>query len=880
MSVELSFGHVLLEWLLIRKRDHDEIFASDLVDKFKNITFPLDKQLIEQNSLNNYYHLETKLWDLVDTLISQRCNLYDSMEEDCSFNTENNSIGIENGTNTIEANNDSIYNNFNKPLSKKFNSNALFTQNLILKNKQLQELQTIIEWITSNLMYSDSNLSPLDSNKWLNSKLEFQEEQTSSSMQFGAFGNSNSNKPATNVITKFDPDSTIRQSDKQLHPSDAKNDDIFFEKLYNFIINKDTANAFTICQDTNNWTHFMMLQGMFTYLDPIIDKFSNIDITNCDSEMNVTTQGIKNIQLWRLSCLSLSDYSPNLFEKCLFEYLAGGVKYNLLLNKHDWDRSLLIFVSALLNKEINEHLKSIKKMSNDENNQIVVDEVSNINSVQDILNALSDKLPIQSLNNFRVLMSGILINDISGIVDTFLNYGFNLKILQSANNGLLQYSDLADDISDLNDDLLDKDEDDEDFIELTTDQLELLLEKNPNHDAHHIYLLRVLVHLSIHLQLIRKGFYIDDYQFTSLIKLYLRRLFIKKLYELIPVYISFLPVDNNEQVIQRQCILSYYYSKLFVSKNRFIQIIEAKRYDIFDLKQILLRTVDLVIFKYGKAYGLANDEKLGIVINETEVSGNDRIFFNSIDWLIIHGGMNIDTIRYINKIFNCLLLNGKIKAILEFYSTYNFKDILKKADSEISLYMAEMESSDESSDEENASIIRSKKKLVLENYEMNRSDLLSFIKLIETGFSLIYDYNDTYGSSNDILNANTVVDKLNNPKFSSQYRSELLREEINTKYIQPLQKLIFEDLTSLKSEEVKNLYIPYFVITLHKLLINSRQFGNSSDKNNIFLKLAIRMSIKVAKEFSVFFIESNRLKEYLKLVAECCALAGEKMIYS
>jgi nuclear pore complex protein Nup107 len=74
-------------------------------------------------------------------------------------------------------------------------------------------------------------------------------------------------------------------------------------------------------------------------------------------------------------------------------------------------------------------------------------------------------------------------------------------------------------------------------------------------------------------------------------------------------------------------------------------------------------------------------------------------------------------------------------------------------------------------------------------------------------------------------------------------------------------------------QDLRTLYIPYLIIQLHSIYVEGESV------NSDLLIEALELTNLVANETTKFYLlfqNCDRLKEYLKLVAQCAALAAGK----
>lgn len=816
-KIEAEFADVLFSYLL---GDSDHLGVAQALGE---IAARKDVELVKKKSKNTNFSLESQLWDLAYYLVENR----------------ERQIPVTDHYDT---------------LSKKFNSSSAFLDNYLNNNSSLKEIWIIMYWIQSNL-YTLEAPQELKSAKWNNTKLKLLELNLPLAFKVSNDG--------SNLVSSLDYDAPLREG-KALAAADSEDDRQFFYRLYSLILRKKDEEALELCQQTGNWTYYMILQGVHDYLDPLID-------TTIGAGLNEEAQGIKNRSLWISNCYSLAQDSEDKYQRGLMEYLSGGVKYNLELNKGNWEYSLLVYLNAFLMNKLDDHLVDLGLVQDHK-----VNELYNCNNIEDILTEVSNlpEMKLVSANNLRQLMGSLMVDRVPELIDSFLSEDYNYRVLEATERSV--YSDMDDEITDITEDSEIKYKDDEADYEETYDELEQILADDPHYDNYNVYLLRVFVHLAIYLKLVGYS-QVTSVQLVALVKLYLKKLFKKGEFDILPIYIKVIPVESEQDFLVQKSIYSYYLSKILLLENRLKQIKTCQILEINNLKEILLDTVDIISSRYEEYYLRFMGVNKDLVVISDDVSEVDQIYMHSIDYFLNFKSLKTNAVESINQIFTKFILSGKISSALEFYRSYDFRDIIKNADVEINVATnAIMDDIDESN------------KLQLDQYYTSRKHLFSFLSIIENGLLLLHKY-DEY-----------LLEKNLNPAQQSSanlvgWKNKIIKEDLVRMFIDPLKDLIFNQLVTLEISDnhdlntyFKNLYVPFFVISLHKTLVNSRfcDAPNASDAvvsiGNKFLKQAIDISVKVANGkngFIQYFQKSNRLKEYLTLIAECSAIAGEDIIY-
>lgn len=348
-----------------------------------------------------------------------------------------------------------------------------------------------------------------------------------------------------------------------------------------------------------------------------------------------------------------------------------------------------------------------------------------------------------------------------------------------------------------------------------------------NEDSNEIlnesYSLRIIVHLAIFVSIIDPDA-INLEDCSKLITTYILVLRLYEQYELIPLYVSFLTE------IEARDAYSLFLMDLFDNDIRKKQLELSRLYNL-PLENILKRTVERV-FKITESH---YEIRSGVSLQETDEVDNKLI--RCVEWFI-DAKMYSDSIHSTVSLFRRFLLNGKIKALQEFISRNSIQQLLKLYDIEnLGVDTVDLEVSDN------------------EKEELLQYDLLS------NAFNSIDEWKSI--NSNKVISKITIIDTINRV-------SNILFKTLN------------EFLSSLSNEktyeveliqDLRTLYIPYLIIQLHNIYVE----GESVNPN--LLLNALELTNLVANESTKFYLlfqNCDKLKEYLKLVAQCAALAAGK----
>lgn len=756
---------------------------------------------------NRAYRLEAQLWDLVWELISYRASL----------KTQPPSPGPA-----------------LPPVPPPFVSNAPYLDTYLTHDTQMAELWRVDNWLRTNLVDLDANRQALGTQKWAHTRLSM---QRSNIPLFTPM-----TPPKSPVLSSIDPDAPIREN-KPLHTEDAAADAAFFRELYYLVLARRDAEALALCQDTGNWTAYMALQGLSEYADPLADGEGDGHVT-----------GIKNRSLWRQRCIALSTQTEG-YESAFYEFLGGGVTRGLEANFGKWEESFLVLVEAFLVRKLEERVAELRGTSFV--GDAVVKQFSGIGELLGVLNE-TPGLEAALIHNLRVLMSLVITDSLENTFASFLARDVNKRVLQAGSGEW--YTDLDDSITDLSPEVVEEDEE-EDYEE-TESELEQILAQDENYDNFSSYLVRVLAHLAMYVDKVMGSRTTEAYK-SALIRLYLRRLFKKGFYRLIPVYIAVL-----EEPEERVRIYGYYLSKIHGPVNREVQLRALSEFDFGDAQAILENAVQRGIFTWGGGDNLK-------VMEDEAVGEREQYLYRSIEWLTKGHLLYRKAVYYSVRIFFDLLFRGKIAACVAFYREFKFGEIVKKADMENTIAMVEEGSETEGSESSTTDEGEGAKN----EYEVSRAVLMELLHVVKEGFIRIVEFEQFLAERGLDYTKETEYSALRSRRWIG------LKTELKERFIDPLRALV-EKLGHTdfgeESERFKVLYVPYFVISLHKMLVNTRFcdvvdlldsvgfIGGSS-----FMREAVDLCVFVAEEgLGDYFVKAGRMGEYLGLVGECAAEGG------
>lgn len=427
--------------------------------------------------------------------------------------------------------------------------------------------------------------------------------------------NSMSNNPS--LVESLDADAPTRTG-LRIKPIDTEKDEVFFKKAFNLLLCNELEDLNELCKITNNWDFALLLAGFKDRVDPVMDLN--------ELESNTKTTGVKSQILRKrtlyqlLKTLEESDTAGK-YEKACYGFLA-----NDFLSCHtlatNWEEKLLMYLKNYLNTKLDDQLVKIHKEYNIESADLAL--INKLpkppimsNSVDDILIKLSndsnENIREQSKHSIRVLI-GSLISD-------------NVK----------------------------------DLMNNTIQSLENMVQKNGEDNVlADTYLLRILTHLAIILQLVYGESLIKNQSYTKLLNFYIYRLTLYKAYELIPTYVAYIPEESDIVGIYSDLIMKFE----FTAEERMKQI-SGIRHAMLPLESILRETVEKA-FNETAQYYPTNKE----VVLIPDVAPIDQKLYQIVYWFI-DAQMVDDAVDAITVLLRRFLLVGKVVVSIEFIDSIN-----------------------------------------------------------------------------------------------------------------------------------------------------------------------------------------------------------------
>lgn len=591
-----------------------------------------------------------------------------------------------------------------------------------------------------------------------------------------------------NLVKNLDIDAPSRTNLK-INEKDKKSDEFFFKKAYKLLISRDFDELNSLCELTNNWDFALMIAGLNDRIDPIIDLN--------DFSGNTIPSGVKSKLLRSRTIYSLTNNTEiSKYEKACYGILSSDF-ISSSNAAESWEEKLYLYLKNLLNHRLENKILKIYKDLNMESELSLLYKLNKppvvSNNVDDILNKLTsdENLTVkeQSRHSIRVLVGSLISNNVKDLMNN------TVKSLDS--------------------------------LLLNNDDAEI-----KNEISNESYLLRILTHLSIILQLIYGEDIISNEDYTKLLKFYILRLILYKSYELVPIYISFIPTVDQMIEIYSSLLYQFEYS----IQDRASQIDGMRKLQL-PLESILRKTIERG-FKETNDYYPTNIE---IQLNY-EVDDIDKKLYSTIFWFI-DSSMIIDAIDATVILLRRFLLVGKIGAAIEFLETFSLPDLLDDYKSKYSIYSTLPNS-------ENLDI------QLIPSYKMH--ELTQYWNLFKT-FKLLISYDQ----ENSIFEELDLVIK-SLYKLVKTWLFDLITNDQDI------------EITSSDIEiynELRRIYIPTIFNTLFDILIENNH------PNKKFIQDAMDLvNLLADEEFKLYeiFNSTNELKPFLSKLANVgCQLYGE-----
>jgi nuclear pore complex protein Nup107 len=578
------------------------------------------------------------------------------------------------------------------------------------------------------------------------------------------------------------------RTNKAIHPDDDMVDSEVFKAIYQLLLSGKTQEAIDYANTTGNFPLALILVGS---AQDYVDPKIDFNDTNATSKPS----GLKHKLLWKKTVFKLSQQSNlNMYERLIYNYLCGGdITQNLVEANDDWEQSLLLYLSQLFSYHLDTFIAStLPETANDM-------PIPQLLSVDEILNTLSnsnEELRGASLHPLRVISGGIMINQESTILQ----------------NAIQKSQDLS---------------------------------SKP-------FLIRVITHLIIIRSLILGTENVNTQDITTVITIYMSKLSEYKLDELIPIYLTFIP---NEQDARE--VYSLFLSKILDEDERSKQIEMSKRIanevatqdidvkmtdDEDKMYNTLKMTVERVMNETKSHY---DSNLLRQITCDQPADKIDTKLYRSIEWFYSYS-MHEDAIAASIVIIRRFLLNGKLDALKKFAQGKNFKKLIKDYDA----YIQNRELSDN--------------EYVANISEESKQEFMEYSALVE-GLNLI----DEWKTFDKLNGKSSLIDT------SIEKSSKTLRKLIFN-WFKELIKMSSSDDERTMFEEFRSNYIPYLIIELLQI------YQKAKDNDWKYIRYAFNLINDVANDkqndFLKCFLQCGRLQEFLVKAGEISVVAAERGI--
>lgn len=700
-----------------------------------------------------------------------------------------------------------------------FSSLRVKLENFLRLNRKLKELEIILYWIQSNSKSNFLGDSYIPASKWSNSRLRVQQKNLKALTK--------NSENSAELIDELDFDAPLR-SGKELDELDYTNDSQVFERIYKLVLANRIQEAIDYANSSGNYAMALILIGYVQdYYDPIIDGASislEYDaMTQDDSSMDQGSQaqesgGIKHKLLWKGSVYKLSQMPDiNPFERLIYNFISGGdISDNLKHKECNWEEYLLLYVSQMYSYEIDKFINLTFSKENLKEEvlpfNIPAPQYSTIDETLNIILKSNSKVIIESEHPLRIICGGIMINKIPTLLQ-------NIVREQKAKKESLK---------------------------------------------NNFNLLRVITHLSIvHFMMDATDLTIKSV-ITEVIGLYVHALEDYGLYDLIPVYLSFIPdeADARERYAQflttftshEDRIRQLQVTKKFINlKNDDLEgendILAQER-----ISNVLRRTVERIINETEPYY--VPDSLVVVQNDEKDVTDVDRKLCHSVEWFY-ENSMYEDAILASIIIVRRFLLCGKLSSLRFFAENKTFLQLIKDYEFDAQVKLISMpDQSNRVNDE-------------------NKEELYYYQKFVEV-LNLMEDWKS-------FLKENQIINSTNIEMENSFWKSKHIGNSIE-KIIKTIQTLLNSWLTNLVSmsndrevfKELRTIYIPFFIMELLQICEFAR-FNDWKYMRECF-DLIKAVADDCNNDFLQCFIMSGRLNELLQRSSEIAVISMENGI--
>ena len=579
-------------------------------------------------------------------------------------------------------------------------------------------------------------------------------------------------------VTSADLDFPLRdpKNVELIDIQDKKQDHAFYKYIYELLIVGDIQKVLDECRRSNNITLAMIFCGSQQYYNPVIDGERSDGVT--------VQQGTKHHSAWKRLVYNLSQQPElDVYERAIYSFLSGHAPDASVLEESDWDSELLIHLNEILQSNIDIYVEA---NGHEKNDDILLFPRTKPHSLEKALNIVSAHHPKESVHPIRVLTGAAMLDTLASVIHS------SVDMLLDIVNGKEQSNEFSDEP----------------------------------------YLLRILVHLIIVLDIIQPG-HISKQDKVKLITAYISVLKFYGYYDSIPIYTKFL--DDRDALNAYSFILSTIQDPALRDKQ--LELIDFLRLPRAD---ILRRVVQRVFEETEPAY--VPEKKIAITYDISDV---DRHLMFSVEWLL-KGQLYSDSLLSFIAMARRLLINGKIGSLEYFMGRNSMLDIIKA-------YKLDTVGSAATNTDE--------LELALEIKEVVEYKLLIDL------FNEYKEWRKAIRQLNSESNIPSLIEKFQTYSVNAvELVKSFLVQLINGQESNDSQILY----------EIRVSYVPYLIIELHKGLVEAAKLL----KIPTFIEDALNYTNLVANETDkiyLLFQASGRLEEYLQLVAHTATLVNKEL---
>ena len=695
-----------------------------------------------------------------------------------------------------------------------YSSLSLKQENYLSTHPKLKELLIIINWIQQTTNNSNLNVSgDYDTNIE-----QTKWQNTKIAIETKEVNSLLNNKGVDNIVDKLDIDAPLR-TNLIIDPKDQLIDLENYAIIYKLLLNGKIQEAIDYANNTGNFALALILVGgAQDYIDPVLDGIKDSNI--------LVASGIKHKLLWKETVYKLSQQKGlNDYERLIYNYLSGGdISENLKASRNSWEESLLLYAYQLLSYKLQSF---ILENSNEESLSLAISiPKPQSDSIEEILNILSNansEVSLESRNPLRIISGAIMIDKVESLIDNI-----NQDLVNNNNNN------------------------------------------NEN-------ILRILVHLSIFIAIIKPWGNDQLENLTTIITLYISMLSETNKSELIPVYLSFIPdekdaretysiilssiTDKEQQTKQLQAAKKLTQPFISVNNNEGDDVdidVDTDMVIVEDddnkLINVLRRTVERVMIETAPNYERQQNDPVIVKDDELSVDEIDFKLYRSVEWFY-ENQMYEDAIKATIVVIRRFLINGKLASLKKFAKENNFKQLISNYDIE-TVGEDDQQQQQQQQDEK-------KEERVTDD---TKQELIEYTNFIE-GLELIDDWKLFINQGHPFKG--TSVD-------SSLEKTEKVLKNILQNWLLELNTNRDDDLNPPIVQQFRILYIPYLMIELLTIYENARA------QNWKYIKQAYQLINEVAddqlNDYLNCFIKSGRIKEFMAKCGELSIISCEQGI--